>query len=90
MQVLRRFERAGVVTGDRALEALDDLQSLRLVYHDHTGFLGRVWSMRQNLTAYDALYVALAEALDAPLVTTDRKLGGAPVSGVRVLLIGFA
>ena len=42
------------------------------------GLLGRIWELRDNLTAYDATYVALAEAIEAPLVTMDRRLARAP------------
>jgi predicted nucleic acid-binding protein len=47
--------------------------------------LPRVWQLRGNLTAYDASYIALAEALDCPLLTADRRLAGAP--GVRATVI---
>lgn len=86
-QVLRRLEMAGTLSAARALQALEDLASLRISYHDHSDLLERVWSMRRNLTAYDALYIALAEALDAPLVTTDRGLGGAPRHGAHVIVV---
>ena len=55
--------------------------------YDHEPFLTRVWELRHNLTAYDALYVALAEALDAPLVTCDARLGRAPLTGVTIEVI---
>jgi predicted nucleic acid-binding protein len=77
-QVLRRLERAGVLSAARAEEALDDMQALRIVHHAHAPLLRRVWEIRQNLSACDALYVALAEALDTALVTMDRRLAGAP------------
>lgn len=87
-QVMRRFEQSGSVSSARAVEALEDLGSLRLIRHGHSPLLERVWAVRHNLTAYDALYVALAEALGAPLVTTDRRLAAAPGHGARVIVAG--
>lgn len=77
-QVLRRLTRDGVVPGDRAEQALDDLLDLDLAYHPHDALVRRIWQLRENLTAYDAAYVALAEALAAPLLTYDLRLAEAP------------
>jgi predicted nucleic acid-binding protein len=85
-QVLRRLEQARVLTATRAGEALDDLRALRLVRHAHLPLIERVWELRDNLSAYDALYVALAEALGAPLVTTDRRLARAPAHDAKILV----
>ncbi len=82
-QVLRRYARAGVISADRGAEALSDLADLPLHRYPHFVLLPRIWQWRQNLTAYDAAYVALAEALNAPLVTRDRALASA-ARGVRV------
>jgi predicted nucleic acid-binding protein len=87
-QVLRRLELAQVLEGARAKQALEDLRALRLVRHPHAALLDRVWSLRHNVTAYDALYLALSEALDAPLVTTDRRLAAAPGHEARVIVAG--
>lgn len=65
------------------MEALSDL---RLTRYSHTPLVARIWELRNNLTAYDAAYVALAEALDAPLVTTDAKLARASGHRARVEL----
>jgi predicted nucleic acid-binding protein len=73
-QVLRRHTLAGELSSARAQEALADLADLPLVRYAHTHLLARVWSLRESLTAYDAVYIALAEALEAPLLTTDPKL----------------
>ena len=54
--------------------ALEDLRRFRLVRYPAGRLLGAIWELRQNLTAYDAAYVALAEAPDVPLVTTDERL----------------
>jgi predicted nucleic acid-binding protein len=73
-QVLRRLVREGSVTARRADEALHDLLDLRIARYPHFVLLPRIWQLRHNLSAYDAAYVALAETLDAPLITRDRRL----------------
>ncbi|MPZ71230.1 MAG: twitching motility protein PilT [Actinobacteria bacterium] len=55
-----------------------------MVRHEHEPLLGRVWELRQNLTAYDGVYVALAEMLGCPLVTLDRRLAGVAADMVQV------
>ena len=86
-QGLRRLVRAGEVLADRAEEALADLSDFDLRRHAHVDFLARIWELRDNLTAYDATYIALAEALDARLVTCDRPLGAAPGHAVQIEVI---
>jgi predicted nucleic acid-binding protein len=86
-QALRRLTRAGVTSADRAAEALLDVAQLDAVRHEHEPFLARMWQLRENLTAYDAAYVPLAETLDAPLVTLDSRLASAPGHGADVELI---
>ena len=86
-QVLRRHAAQGAIAASRAEEALQDLLDLRLRRYPHRFFLRRVWELRDNLTAYDALYVALAEALDATLLTCDGKLALAPGHHARVEVI---
>ena len=83
-QVLRRFVREGEIDAPAAAEALDDLRDLDLQRHAHEPLLDRVWALRQNLTAYDAAYVALAEVLDAVLLTCDRRLSRAAGIACRV------
>jgi predicted nucleic acid-binding protein len=73
-QVLRRYALAGDMDSARGLEALEDLADLPLTRYPHDLLLPRIWELRRNLTAYDAAYVALAEALAAPLVTRDAAL----------------
>lgn len=83
-QILRRFVRKGEVTPDRARQALEDLADLPLERYSHDFLLPRVWSLRQDLTAYDAVYVALAEALGATLLTRDARISRAPGHAARV------
>ncbi|MEM9558564.1 MAG: type II toxin-antitoxin system VapC family toxin [Acidobacteriota bacterium] len=85
-QVLRRFTAAGCLTGERARQALDDLTVLGIQRWPHEPLLPRVWQLRGNLSAYDAAYVALAEALDAPLLTGDRRVAAAPGHGATIEL----
>jgi predicted nucleic acid-binding protein len=77
-QVLRRYASAGEISAERGRQALADLADLPLSRYPHTVFLPRVWELRHNATAYDAAYLALAEAIDAPLVTADARLASAP------------
>ena len=77
-QGLRRLVRAGEVSANRAAEAIEDLIDLDLHRHAHLDLLTRSWKLRDNMTAYDAMYVALAEALDATVVTCDIPLAKAP------------
>ena len=74
LSALRRMARSGALTDARASAALADLAALRLVRYPHAPLRDRVWALRHNLTAYDATYLALAEALDATLLTADRGL----------------
>lgn len=83
-QALQRLVRAGDVPADRALEALADLADFDLRRHSHIHFLSRAWDLRDNLMAYDAMYVALAEAIDARLVTCDGPLAATPGHAVRI------
>jgi predicted nucleic acid-binding protein len=87
IQALRRLVRAGDVLPDRAEEALDDLADIDILRHSHIDFVGRAWDLRDNITAYDARYVALAEAMDAPLVTCDGPLGATHGHAARIDVI---
>ena len=73
-QVLRRYSALGDLSAQRAGEALADLADLQLHRYPHDILMPRIWELRHNLTAYDAAYVALAEALESPLVTCDARL----------------
>jgi predicted nucleic acid-binding protein len=79
--IVRRFELAGTASPDQASQAHDDLVDLAIEYWPYELLLPRVWELRHNLSSYDASYVALAELIDAPLVTLDGRIARAP--GVR-------
>ena len=78
VQVLRRLVREGALTPRRAEEAMEDMAALRMTRYAPVLLMQRIWQLRQNLTAYDAAYVALAEALQAPLITRDHRIASAP------------
>ena len=86
-QVIRRYAANGEIDGERGRTALADLADFPLHRYPHDFLLPRVWDLRNNLTAYDAVYVALAEALDAPLLTRDRRLAAASGHHARVELV---
>ncbi len=71
---LRGLVRRRELTGRRAQRALLDLSDLRLIRYSARDLLPRIWSLRESLSAYDASYIALAELLAIPLVTTDSRL----------------
>jgi predicted nucleic acid-binding protein len=83
-QVLRRHAQAGAIGEERGRQALEDLADLDVARHPHDLFLPRIWELRGHVTAYDAAYLALAEALAAPLVTLDRRLARAGGHRARI------
>lgn len=83
-QVLRRLVREGTLAPRRAAEAVEDLLALRVTRYALAPLLKRIWALRQNLTAYDAAYVALAQVLQAPLITRDHRIAAAPGHTVAV------
>lgn len=87
LQVLRRYSRSGDLDSERGQQAIDDLGDLPILRYPHEPLLPRVWELRHNLTAYDAVYIALAEALGATLITRDDRLAGAPRHGATIELI---
>jgi len=78
LQVLRRLVRQGILGPGRAAQAIEDLLALRITRHAPALLLRRIWRLRQNLTACDAAYVALAEELRVPLITRDQRIAAAP------------
>lgn len=88
LHALRRHALRGSLSSRRSDEVLEDLSDINISLYPHAPLTGRIWELRENLTAYDAAYVALAEALDAPLITTDGRLARAPGHHARVELYG--
>ena len=86
-QVVRRYAANGEIDGERGRMALADLADFPLRRYPHDFLLSRIWDLRNNLTAYDAAYVALAEALDAPLLTRDRRLAAAAGHRAQIELV---
>jgi predicted nucleic acid-binding protein len=86
-QVIRRFAMAREIDVERAQAALDDLMGFPIWRHPHDFLLPRVWALRDNFSAYDAAYVALAEVLEATLLTRDRRLAAAARQHVSVELV---
>jgi len=76
--VLRSLVRMDQLDVAEAEQVIADLGSLGVEYYEHLAFLPRVWALRDNLTVYDAAYVALAEVLNVPLLTCDAKLARGP------------
>jgi len=81
LDVLRRLVAARKVSADRAADVRSDLDDLTIVRYPHFPLAERIWELRDNLTAYDAAFVALSEVLEVPLVTCDAALATAP--GIR-------
>lgn len=88
VSTIRRAARAGRLDDRRSGQALTDLAALPLRRVPHLPLLSRIWELRDNLTAYDAAYVALAEALDALLLTADGPLGRASRIRCEVEVLG--
>ncbi len=78
LHALRRLTITGEISEDRAADARNDFAELALIRYPHQPLSDRVWELRHNLTAYDATFGALAEALGVPLVTCDARLASAP------------
>jgi predicted nucleic acid-binding protein len=87
-QVLRRCTLTKKITEGRAKEALEDLADLPVIRYPHGPLLARAFAMRHHVTIYDAVYLALAEALEAPLLTRDVLLARAPCHRATVRVVG--
>jgi predicted nucleic acid-binding protein len=86
LHALRRQALRGALSPRRSAEALEDLANIMFVRYAHTSLMQRIWELKENVTAYDAAYVALAEALDAPLITMDARLAQVPGHSAAVEL----
>jgi predicted nucleic acid-binding protein len=86
-QVIRRYAANRDIDAERGHLALADLADFSLRRYPHEFLLPRVWELRNSLTAYDAVYIALAEALDAPLLTRDTRLAASPGHHARIELV---
>lgn len=86
--ILRRLERAKTITSPEANAAQSDLMQLDIEGFSFEPFANRIWDLRHNVTSYDAWYVAIAEALNAPLATLDRHLTHANGVDCRFLTPG--
>ncbi len=84
---LRRLTLAGELDTQSAERALVTLSELPLIRHEHTAFMGRIWQLRKSLTAFDAAYIALTEALPAVLLTCDGRLARAHGHHAQVELL---
>jgi predicted nucleic acid-binding protein len=78
LRALRGRVRGGKLRVERAAKAIDDLRWMPLERFDRAPLLGRVWQLRDNLSAYDATFVAVAELSDAVVVTGDERLARSP------------
>ena len=83
-QVMRRYTAAKEIAADTGERALNVLRDLDLNRYTHESLLTTIWKLRHNLTAYDATFVALAGVLDAPLITLDRRIAGATMTGWNI------
>jgi len=86
-QTLRRLVHLKEMSAARGKQALEDHAALSIKRAEHRGFLERVWALRDSITAYDAAYVVLAEALDVPLITCDAKLAHSHGHEARIELL---
>lgn len=86
LHALRGMTMRAAITDDRATDARADFAEAALTRYPHEPLSERIWELRHNLSAYDAAFVALAEALDAPLITCDGRLASASGHGARVEL----
>jgi predicted nucleic acid-binding protein len=90
LHVVRRLCAGGTLKERRARQALADLAEFPVIRYSHQELIGRAWMMRATLTAYDAMYVALAEALGATVVTCDARLGRAHGHGAEIAVVALS
>ena len=87
LSALMRMERIGELAPRRAVQAVDDLMDAPVRRFSTAPLLAEAWTLRANVAAADACYVALARVLRCPLVTADRKLSRAPGLGVPLVIV---
>ena len=87
VQAFRRLARSGAVSDARATGAVELLEALPVERRPAGILVSRMWTLRDNLSAYAAAYVALAEALDCPLLTCDARSADAPGHRAKVLVV---
>ncbi len=88
LHALRRLVGIGKLTTERAEYVLQDFAALRIRRYSHRPLADRIWALRENLTAYDAAFVSLAETLALPVVTCDARLASAPVHEAKIEVFG--
>jgi predicted nucleic acid-binding protein len=86
-EVANALRRARTLEAELAWAALDTWRRLAVTRYPAHAMLDRIWALRDNLSAYDATYVALAESLDCPLLTADARLARAPALGCSVTVV---
>lgn len=84
VHALRRLVRRGDLSLERARAARQDLRDLTIIRYPHVALVDRMWDLREHLTAYDAAFVALSEALGVPLITADARLARATGHGAEI------
>lgn len=84
LQALRALVRGRKISADRAADVWTDVAALAITRYGHEPLADRVWALRDNLSAYDAVFIALSETLEVPLITCDARLAAAP--GIAVEL----
>jgi len=87
MNVLRNRWLHGLISSQEGTRLVRELERMIAVHHPHDGLLDRAWALRDNVTAYDSLFVALAEHLDIPLLTRDRRLSRSSGHSARIEFI---
>ncbi len=87
LHIVRRYVRVRELSTTAGERAIEDFSDVPITRYPHTVLIPRIWDLRDNLTAYDAAYVALAELLDAPLLTRDQALASASGHRARIELI---
>lgn len=87
LQSIRKLQRSGKVDRDRAEEMLAGFLTMAIARMPTVGLMTDAWALRENLSAYDACYVALARRLGSPLITGDHRLARAPNLGIPLILV---